>query len=97
MVCTCLFYLVKNYRINKIGLFLITFLILYKLGQAGSKSILDSRQSLPAIYVAYLLLAYFDLKQKDINILWKRYRLLIVLMLLVVMFSVTFLRYTIRL
>lgn len=97
MVCTCLFYLVKNYRINKIGLFLITFLILYKLGQAGSKSILDSRQSLPAIYVAYLLLAYFDLKQKDINILWKRYRLLIVLMLLVVMFSVTFLRYIIRL
>ena len=97
MVCTCLFYLVKNYRLKKIGLFLITFLILYKLGQAGGKSILDSRQSLPAIYIAYLLLAYFDLKQKDINILWKRYRLIIVLILLIVMFSVTFLRYTIRL
>lgn len=97
MVCTCLFYLVKNYRLNKIGLFLVTFLILYKLGQAGDKSILDSRQSLPAIYLAYLLLAYFDLEQKDINILWKRYRLLIVLMLLVVMFSISFLRYTIRL
>lgn len=97
MVCICLFYLIKNYRLNKIGLFLISFLILYKLGQAGSKSILDSRQSLPAIYIAYLLLAYFDLKQKDINILWKRYRLLIVLILLIVMFSVTFLRYIIRL
>lgn len=97
MVCTCLFYLVKNYRLNKIGLFLITFLILYKLGQAGGKSILDSRQSLPAIYIAYLLLAYFDLKKNDINILWKRYRLIIVIILLIVMFSVTFLRYTIRL
>lgn len=97
MVCICLFYLIKNYRLNKIGLFLISFLILYKLGQAGSKSILDSRQSLPAIYIAYLLLAYFDLGNNDIKILWKRYRLLIILLLLIVMFSLTFLRYIIRL
>lgn len=96
MVTVSLLYLLKNYRAHKIGLFIIGFLILYKLGQAGGKSILDSRQSLPAIYAAYLLLAYFDGQKPDIALLWERYHLIITLVLLTVMFSVTFLRYVVR-
>jgi hypothetical protein len=96
MVCVSMLYVIKNYRLNKIGVFIIIFFILYKIGQAGGKSILDSRQSLPAIYVAYLLLAYFDLSKIEINAMWNRYRILIFLIMLVVMFSVTFVRYIIR-
>lgn len=96
MVTISLLYLLKHYRIHKMGIFILIFLVLYKLGQAGGKSILDSRQSLPAIYAAYLLLAYFDLKNIAISALWKRYAIAIIVTLVVVMFSITFLRNVIR-
>lgn len=96
MVSISLIYLLKNYRVHKIGVFIISFLILYKIGQAGGKSILDSRQSLPAIYAAYLLLAYFDLSNPQIDKLWRRYRIPLLIVLLAVMFILTFLRYVIR-
>src|SRR5690606_10399755 len=53
MVFISLLYVMKDYRVRKVGFFLVLFMLLYKLGQAGSKSILDSRQSLPAIFVCY--------------------------------------------
>src|SRR5690606_2092895 len=66
MVLISLLYVMKDYRVRKMGFFLVLFMLLYKLGQAGSKSILDSRQSLPAIYVGYLILAYFDLRNDGV-------------------------------
>lgn len=96
MVCISLFYVLKNYSKTRSGIFIVLFLIAYKLGQAGSKSIFDSRQSLPAIYSAYLLLAYFNFKKNDLYILWKRYRVIVILIMLIVMFSFTFSRYLLR-
>ena len=96
MLCVSILYLVKNHRHNRVGIFILAFLVLYKLGQAGSKSILDSRQSLPAIYSAYLLLAYFDMSNLAVKELWDRYKIVFVALLLIVMFSVTFLRFIIR-
>lgn len=96
MALTSLLFIIKNYRLQKVGFFLVSFLILYKLGQAGSKSIFDSRQSLPAIYIVYLLLGYFDLNIQEIKTLWKRYYLPILFTMLLVMFFFTYLRYLLR-
>lgn len=96
MLVISFFYIIKNYKDSKIGFFLVCFLLFYKIGQAGSKSIFDSRQSLPAMYIAYLLVSTFDLNNNNINKLWRRYKCLIILVMLIVMFSVTFLRYYIR-
>lgn len=96
MVCVSLLYIVKNHKAVKVGVFIMCFFITYKLGQAGGKSILDSRQSLPVIYAAYLLLAYFDFDQVEIREIWIRYRIPILLVILIVMFCVTFVRYIIR-
>lgn len=91
-----LIYIVKNRDYNKVGLFIVLFLILYKLGQSGDKSILDSRQSLPAIYAAYVILPFFDFKNIEIVNLTKRYKYFILSLMMVILFSVTFLRYLIR-
>lgn len=96
MALTSLLFIIKNYRLQKVGFFLVSFLILYKLGQVGSKSIFDSRQSLPAIYIVYLLLGYFDLNIQEIKTLWKRYYLPILFTMLLVMFFFTYLRYLLR-
>lgn len=96
MSLVSLIYLIKNYRLYKEGIFLVLFLILYKLGQAGSKSIFDSRQSLPAIYIMYLLISYFDFNVIEVRKLWFKYRLLIIFLMSAVMFSFSFFRYSIR-
>lgn len=96
MACICFLYIIKNYKLYKVGLFLVIFIFLYKLGQAGSKSIFDSRQSLPAIYGAYLLLAYFNLDNNEVKRIWIRYRVIIIFIMIFVMFSFTFSRYILR-
>lgn len=96
MALVSMIFIIKNYRLQKIGLFIVSFLILYKLGQAGSKSIFDSRQSLPAIYMIYLLLAYFDLNFHGIKALWKRYYFPILTAMLLVMFFFSYFRYLLR-
>lgn len=96
MVFISIIYLLNNIRFSKVSMFLLSFLFLYKMGQAGSKSIFDSRQSLPAIYICYLLLAHFNLSDHRIQELWDKYKIVIVFILLLVMFSFTFIRYIIR-
>lgn len=96
IVVISLIYIIKNRNYNKIGLFVVLFLVLYKIGQSGDKSILDSRQSLPAIYAAYVLLPFFNYKNNEIALLTERYKYFIIVLMIVVLFSVTFLRYLIR-
>lgn len=96
MAIISLIYIIKNYKVQKVGIFIISFLLLYKIGQAGSKSILDTRQSLPAIYTVYLLLPFFNLKNNSIKTLWKIYRAPIIIVMAVIVFTLSYLRLIIR-
>ncbi|MFV0216087.1 hypothetical protein OBJ92_03440 [Empedobacter falsenii] len=96
MVIIGIIYVLKNYKINRIGIFLFSFIILYKIGQAGGKSIFDSRQSLPALYLSYFFLGFFDLENPLIKKLWKRYRIIIIVFMLIIMFGFTYTRMLLR-
>lgn len=96
MALVGLLFVIRNYRYQRVGVFLVVFLLLYKIGQAGGKSIFDSRQSLPAIYITYLLLGYFNLDNPQIVKLWKRYKPIIIILMVVIMFGFTYGRIIIR-
>lgn len=96
MIIVGVLFLFKNFKAQRVGIFLFIFFLLYKLGQAGSKSIFDSRQSLPAIYMGYLLLGFFDLDNSQVKKLWVKYKTIIVLIMLLVMFGFTYSRILIR-
>lgn len=91
--------IIRKRTINKAGIFILFFILIYKLGQTGTKSIFDSRQSLPAIYGLYLILAYsinntqIDFSQ---NKKAKKIIAISVLLMLVVLFAFSFFRLTIR-
>ncbi len=89
----------KNRKVYKFGVLILLFIVMYKLGQASSKSIFDSRQSLPAIYGLYLIAGYavnsFPVKlYKN-----KKNRLIITISLItmmIVLFAFSFIRLNIR-
>lgn len=96
MVLVGLIFILKNYRTHKAGLFILLFLVLYKIGQAGSKSIFDTRQSLPAIYMSYMILGFFDMNNSLVRKIWKRYKTPVVILMILVMFGFTYSRILIR-
>ncbi|MDM1044437.1 hypothetical protein HX004_11070 [Myroides sp. 1354] len=87
-------YVVKKLRKNKFFMFLIFFMLLYKLGQASSMSIFDSRQSLPVIYVFFILLGLIE--RPDFYSYYRKYYKIIFWILLVVMIGFSFVRIYIR-
>lgn len=89
-------YVIKYRNFNKIGFFILSFVILYKLGQASSKSIFDSRQSLPALYgMNFMTIFYFRnrlLKNRNKN----RIIFFSVIIMMIVLFLFSFVRLFIR-
>ena len=87
-------YVIKKQRNNKFFMFLFLFMLFYKLGQARSMSIFDSRQSLPAIYAIYVLIGLSE--RKDFFNFYKKYYKIIFAILVFVMISFSFVRIYLR-
>lgn len=90
-------FVIRNRKTVRVGVFILLFIILYKLGQASSKSIFDTRQSLPAFYGLYLLLV-FAIPLDDPNFIKRnrKYMIMGVVIMLIISFSFAFVRLLIR-
>ena len=96
MAIIAILFILKFRKVNRIGFFIVIFVLTYKLGQASSKSIFDSRQSLPAMYGMYLVLGFFNLSNPILLKLWNKYKYIVYLILIITTFSYSFLRVQIR-
>lgn len=88
--------ILKKFKNKSFLIFFILFIFLYKIGQASSKSIFDARQSLPALYSMYILLAikFYDIKSYDK--LYFKYKKIIFIIMLFVMVGFSAVRYFLR-
>ena len=89
--------IIRNRKILRVGVFILLFIILYKLGQASSKSIFDTRQSLPAFYGLHLLLVYaIPLNDPSFIKRNRKYMIMGVIVMLIISFSFAFVRLFLR-